>query len=301
MSTQTVKDSLVIRTGMFVLLNLVFISGCATRGNVAMLETQLRLQEDRIYSMKNDLDQKDQDLETARREVRTLQAQLSTKTQTVAYPEQTHVMAVAEGVRFNKLRTGGLDEDGQDGDDVLSAVLTPYDGSDELVKLPGEVEFRLYDLTRPKGEQNLGQWKFGPQETSDHWHKSFLASGYLFKLPWQQIPTTEELTLVARFKSPDGRTFQTNQIVTIEPPKERGQLSQVSYNKARSGLTSTRSEEVSQEETQDQNQTIQRVNKVAPKPMLNLAPEEDDEFKINLVEPIPTSTSLKKYEPVKYH
>ncbi len=290
---------------MFVLSTLVIVSGCATRGNVDLLESRLRQQEDELYSMHSNLQEKDQALKSAKREVHTLQAQLSTKTQTVSYPEQTHLVAQAEGVRFNKLRTGGLDEDGQQGDDVLSAVLTPFDASNDLVKLPGQVEFRLYDLAQPKGQQKLGQWKFGSEATSEHWHKSFLASGYLFKLPWQKIPTNQELTLVARFKTPDGRSFQANHIVKIQPPNNRGGLQQVSYSKTNKPYLNPQTGKANQagiaKPSSQQSEVKRTVSRIKNRPMLNLSPPDQSDSKSEDRKPVATSTSLRKFDRVKYN
>jgi hypothetical protein len=113
------------------------------------------------------------------------------------------------------LLTSGQDRDGQPGDDALSVLLMPVDSQGDLVKLAGEIELELFDMTRATDRQRLGQWKFTIDEVREHWHKGFLSAGYLLQVDWQTPPSSAELTLHARMTIPDGRQFDATTQVKV--------------------------------------------------------------------------------------
>lgn len=97
-------------------------------------------------------------------------------------------------------------------------MLTPVDVHGDLVKLAGEVDLDLFDMTLESNEQRLGQWKFTIDEVRSKWQSGFISSGYLFQVDWQKPPVARELTLHARLRIPDGRTFDVTSQVKVEPP-----------------------------------------------------------------------------------
>ena len=115
------------------------------------------------------------------------------------------------------LMTSGQDRNGQPGDEGLSVLLTPVDAHGDLVKLAGDVELDLFDMTRPSDQQRLGQWRFSLDEVRGHWHKGFLSAGYLFQVDWQTPPSSPELTLHARMTVADGRQFDATTQVKVVP------------------------------------------------------------------------------------
>jgi hypothetical protein len=207
----------IVCTTWMLALALSGLIGCATRGNVELLESRLRLREDRMVDLESDLTSARTELAAARRESNDLRTQLAGRGETPLLPEQADVLYRASGIRFNKLRTGGVNSDGSSGDDLLTAVLVPHDGDGEPVKLPGEINLQLFEPTDTQSMRQIGNWTIGVENSHDHWHRGFLGSGYLFRLPWQTPPQKSQLTLHARLTTADGRRFNTTQLVHVTP------------------------------------------------------------------------------------
>lgn len=207
---------------MLALLALVPI-GCAARGNVEMLESELRRQEQTQQELAEELKSARAELRVARTDADNLRAQLSQRGQTSLVSEQADVLYKAEAIRFNTMLTSGANRDGQPGDDGLNILLQPVDAQGDLVKLAGAIELDLLDLNRDGESQRIGRWQFTAEEVRDRWHRGFLSAGYLFQLDWQTVPVSSELTLHARLASPDGRTFSATTQVKVDPAGAPGQ------------------------------------------------------------------------------
>jgi hypothetical protein len=207
----------ICRTGLSVLA-ILCAAGCATRGNVDLLESQLRRQEDSIYALERQLESAESELASARHETVALQQQMASEGRLAQLPEDSRALHRATGMRFEKLLTGGLDRDGKPGHDLLAVALAPHDGQDEVVELQGAIQIEVLDLNRPEGDRRLGLWSFDLEQTPAHWRNGFLGSGYVFRLPWQRVPASRELLLHARMKTVDGREFSASHTVQIEPP-----------------------------------------------------------------------------------
>lgn len=202
---------------MSVLLALV-ASGCRARGELEMLETELRRQEDLRVEAEQQVSSLQQELRVARTENSQLHAQLRKRGDLTLVSEQVAVLSRVESIKFNMLLTSGVDRDGQPGDEALSVLVMPVDESGDLIKLPGAVELELLDLSLPPNQQRTGAWKFDVDDVRERWHKGFLAAGYLFQLDWQQAPVSSELTLHAKLTAPDGRAFDVTTQLKVTPP-----------------------------------------------------------------------------------
>jgi hypothetical protein len=193
--------------------------GCAARGEMDALEADLRTKEQAQEELKSQLVRAEEDLKVARSDAATLRKQLSKQHHHVALSEeQADVVYRAEAIKFSNLLTSGQNRDGQPGDEGLSVMLNPVDVHGDLVKLAGEVELELFDMSLSADQQRLGQWKFSTAEVREHWHKGLIGSGYLFQVDWQRIPVASELTLHARFSINDGRKFDATTQVKVDPP-----------------------------------------------------------------------------------
>ncbi len=193
--------------------------GCAARGNVELLESQLRQQEDRLRSLNQQLSQTESDLHIAQREVETLRIQLAERGEQILLPEQAQALFHVAGIRVQKLLTGGLDRDGEPGDDLLNVVIVPHDEQGEAVKLPGDLEIEVLDLTAPEHLRKLGVWRFSAEQVADHW-QSGLTSGFQFRMPWQLPPVSDDIVVHARFQTADGRKFGTSAEVRVTPARK---------------------------------------------------------------------------------
>ena len=132
--------------------------------------------------------------------------------------EQADVLYRTEAIKFNMLLTSGQNRDGEPGDEGLAVMLIPVDMHGDLVKLAGEVELDLFDMTLAADEQCLGRWRFTIDEVRSKWQSGLLSTGYLFQVDWQRPPAARELTLHARLTIPDGRKFDVTSQVKVEPP-----------------------------------------------------------------------------------
>ena len=197
----------------------LWLAGCASRGNVEILEAELHHQEQSREQLAEQLRESQEDLKIARTDAAALRTQLADRRQTTLSPEQAEVFYRVEAIKFGTLLTSGQDRDGQPGDDALSVLLTPVDAHGDLVKLAGEIELELFDMTRSSDQQRLGEWKFPLDEVREHWHKGLMSAGYLFQVDWQNPPASPELTLHARMTVADGRQFDaTTQVRVALPP-----------------------------------------------------------------------------------
>jgi hypothetical protein len=129
--------------------------------------------------------------------------------------EATEPLSRVAGIQFNSLMTGGRDSDGEPGHDVITAVLAPHDHDGDLVKLGGELELEVLDLTRPAEQQRIGTWQYSAEQARELWHSGFLASGFQLDLPVSSIPKSGEVILHGRLRTTDGRQFDTTCPITL--------------------------------------------------------------------------------------
>lgn len=196
------------------------LSGCAARGNVELLESRLRVQEDRFVQLQQQLGKTEAELAASRSECDALRVQLARRGESTILPEQASAVFRATGIRFNDMLTGTIDHDGESGDEQLTALLTPHDQGGELVKLPGAIQLKLFDLSKPEGEQKLAAWEFADDETHELWHRGVLGGGYLIRLPLETAMSAHSQTpllLHARLTTPDGREFVATTKINATP------------------------------------------------------------------------------------
>lgn len=191
------------------------LCGCASRGNVEMLETRLRVQEDQIYALQRQLKTTGGELAASRRESDALRTRIAEHATSLPVEEESNAFHRLEAIQINKLLTGGLDRDGQPGHDHFATVITPVDANGELVKASGSLRIELLDLTGDGTERQVALWEFSEEEAENLWKKGFVGSGYSIQLPWQQTPRVERLMLHARMTTADGRQFDATHEFTV--------------------------------------------------------------------------------------
>jgi hypothetical protein len=192
--------------------------GCASRGQLELLEAEIRQHKDGLTQARAKTSDLESQLVMARRETELIRSQIASHGGQAPLPEQTGNLVRLAGVKINTLLSGGKDRDGQPGDDLLVALISPHDEQGDLVKIAGEVEIEAYDMTRPGDDKRVGRWTFNPDQTAKAWHSGFVGSGLRFELPWQEAPANKELLVHARLKTTDGRQFDTNSPLKVVPP-----------------------------------------------------------------------------------
>lgn len=196
----------------------LLLAGCASRGQLEMLEAEVRQHKDSLYRAETKTSELESQLVLARREAELIRSQVAASGGQAPLPEQTGNLVRLSGVKINTLLSGGKDRDGQPGDDLLVTLISPHDEQGDLVKIAGEVEIEAYDMTRPGDDKRVGRWTFTPEQAAKAWHSGFVGSGLQFELPWQAVPENKELLVHARLRTTDGRQFDTNSPLKVVPP-----------------------------------------------------------------------------------
>ncbi|MCX7418589.1 MAG: hypothetical protein NT013_03505 [Planctomycetia bacterium] len=195
-------------------VGLLFV-GCASRGNVDVLEAQMRRQEDELRTLHAQVEQTRSELIAARRLNESLQKRLVQH----ASHEETFDLSErnfrVKALKINSLLTGGFDRDGKPGDDQITLVFTPNDDQEKPVRLPGTIEVELLDPTQSSDQQSLGKWTFDTNQTAAAWQSILGSSAFRFELPWQTQPQGEDLEVQVRFHSSHGDQFEASSPVKI--------------------------------------------------------------------------------------
>ena len=198
---------------------LSFVAGCQGRGHIEVLEARLREQEDQAVALRQKLERQHKELVAARRLNETLNQKISHTGAELPPTDELERQHGVTGLKINSLLTGGVNRDGQPGDDQVTVVVTPVDHLGKPVQLTGDMQCVLIDPAQPEGEQRLGLWTFDESMLADAWTSSLGSAGYRLELPWQQAPTSRELELRVRMNSEHGDKFDASAKVNVIPPE----------------------------------------------------------------------------------
>ena len=135
--------------------------------------------------------------------------------------ERVSKLFTAHGLKLGKL-TGGWDGDrNAPGDEGIQIYTVPTDQAGDEIKAAGSFAVEAFDLSKG-GEVRLGRWEIPTDEASKRWLGNALQYGYIFELPWQTVPTGEEVTIRTSFTDElTGRTFTAQRAVKVSlPPKQ---------------------------------------------------------------------------------
>ena len=207
---------------LLILLLQLSAAGCVgRRGNVELLEARLRQNQDQLARHQRTLAETEAELTIARQEANLLREQMANAGASPLPAEYTSSLFQVEDIQFNTLMTGGRDQDGVPGDELLVVLFAPYDEHGELVKLPGRIELEAIDLSRTEEEgRRIANWVFDPEESRDLWRTAPFSRGFELRLVWPQPPEAEEILLHARLSTGDGRHFDASHTIAIVPLQE---------------------------------------------------------------------------------
>ncbi len=174
------------------------------------------LGEPRLIEPRLEFDDRDgNELDGAQRAPRDLAARLAGLANS---PELLPRQGRLHQIHLNKLLSGGLDADGQPGDEGVLAVLEPRSAEGKLVREPGQVSLMIRDATRKGPRAQLARWDFESDELCGYWRKSPLAEGYVFELPWPaNVPQGGQLQLWARLITDSGQKYLTHLDIDVQP------------------------------------------------------------------------------------
>jgi hypothetical protein len=128
----------------------------------------------------------------------------------------------ADGTRGSPVRalalgrqTGGVDDDGQPGDEALQVLVEPRDAAGRSVKVPGTLTVQAIEITPEGLKKPLCSWDVPADVLARSWKDGLLTTGYSLVLPWKVWPSSEKLRVVAQFAPAGGRTFEAEKDVTV--------------------------------------------------------------------------------------
>jgi hypothetical protein len=181
--------------------------GC--RSNCDLVEAELRTREFQLQTLKDELHRLEAYNDALQREVKSLRdgnVVLSPEAAAQVYPLRSIVLGRP---------TGGLDEDGQPGDEALQVLVEPRDAEGHTLKVPGMLLITALEVLPEGVKRPLSSWQLPPEQLARSWRSGLITTGYSLTLPWKAWPTTEKVRVVARFVLTDGRVFEAEKDVTV--------------------------------------------------------------------------------------
>ncbi|MBI3822188.1 MAG: hypothetical protein HY289_05855 [Planctomycetes bacterium] len=119
--------------------------------------------------------------------------------------------------------TGGFDNDGLPGDEVLQVVVEPRDYDDHAIKAPGTLQIIALEITPQGVKLPLCTWDISNEQLRQNWKQGLLSTGYTLMLPWKQFPAHEQVRVVVRFVTPDQRVYEADKDIKVRPVPGAGQ------------------------------------------------------------------------------
>jgi hypothetical protein len=120
-------------------------------------------------------------------------------------------------VEFGRM-TGGYNTDSRDGtDDGIDVYITPKDNKGHIIKVAGELQVQLFELTIPP--RLIGECSFTAKELDSKWASRFLANHYYVRCPFKVTPTDKNITVQVKFiELLTGKSFVIQKMVSVELP-----------------------------------------------------------------------------------
>lgn len=194
------------------------LAGCSQREETIR---QLHFRIDELRAQVTQLsDQQIQDAET----IEALDQQIA-NLQTLG-PRRLDKLFTVHRIQFAK-RTGGIDLDGQPGDEGVVVYLQPVDENGSVLKAAGSARVQVFDLQAPSGQQLVGEYQVDVEQMAGLWNDRLMTRHYSIRCPWpqQNPPQHSQLTVRAEFTDYlTGRTFHAQAAVNVQlsrrPPRQ---------------------------------------------------------------------------------
>jgi hypothetical protein len=113
--------------------------------------------------------------------------------------------------------TGGRDDDGIPGDEMLQVVVVPKDDDGTAIKIPARIAVAAFEISREGFKVPIGQWEITPEQLRKTWKSGLFGSGYFVPLSWDRPPTTDRIRIVVRLTTLDGRDFEADKDAKVVP------------------------------------------------------------------------------------
>ena len=165
------------------------------------LETQVQQQQQRIANQQ-------ETIENQRKQIASLQ-QFGT--------HRPARLATLEGIKFASL-SGGYDENGDSSHDGVIVYVQPYDADGDVLKTPGELTIRLFDLSNPAGPKLIRQYNWNADQLRKIWSGKLMTSHFSARCPWpDNYQPPRQVTVQAQFLDyVTGKTFTQQGVFPIK-------------------------------------------------------------------------------------
>jgi len=124
-----------------------------------------------------------------------------------------------ESIHLNPRVTGGVDLDGQPGDDGICVLVEPRNRSGGFVPEAARVSIVLLDPAKTGEEARLARWDLDAEAVGKTLQTDSLDRGLLFRLPWQgALPERSRAHLFVRYVTADGRKVEADREIRVGRP-----------------------------------------------------------------------------------
>lgn len=197
--------------GVASLLVLPLAAGCKSHNRYDLLEAELRTRERELADTRTQLDQ-------SRNLLRAYEAAQQRGASPGPGPQPGGGVYLAVKEIAIGRGTGGIDDDGQPGDEGLMVVIVPKDEDGSAVKVPARALVAAWEIT-PAGLKNpIGSWELSSDKLRRTWKSGLISTGYFVAVPWQTLPSTDRVRVAVRLITTDGRAYEADRDVYVKPP-----------------------------------------------------------------------------------
>ena len=111
-----------------------------------------------------------------------------------------------KSITISDMMTGGVNADGQKGNEGIFIVVEPRDAQGHLIPAVGPISIVAMDLALPKEKAKVARWDFTEDELSSQFRRSGSAEGFHLEVRWPKMPPSHEhLKLFVRYLTADSR------------------------------------------------------------------------------------------------
>lgn len=113
-------------------------------------------------------------------------------------------------------RSGFFDKDDDGVEETLIVYIKPYDDAGDVVKMAGDVNLQLWDLSKDANEALLGEWDVKAIELKKLWMGMMMTNYYrlAYKIPELLNDAQKELTIKVKFTDYlTGKVFTEQKVI----------------------------------------------------------------------------------------
>jgi hypothetical protein len=189
---------------------LALVLGSAPLGckNNDLLENELRSKDNQYRDALEELGRAEHRSAAQQREIEALRRGAKVTPEQAAQTFGLKRIALGRG-------TGGVDLDNLPGDEALQIILEPRDSDDHIIKAPGTLHILALEITPQGTKIPISSWTIDPNKLRQSWKQGLLSTGYNGVLRWKYFPQFENVRIVARLVTPDGRIFETDKDIKV--------------------------------------------------------------------------------------